>query len=284
LGPAFAFLAACAFALGTVLQQKGTLSTTSGSGDSHWLIQILHEPVWLAGLLLQASGWVLQAVALDKGPLMAVQAITTLSLVIALPFGWWLTHQHIDRWVVLGAVAVVVGIVVFLSVGSPHGGTTHPSARTWWIACLVTLVLVLVLAMAGLGRKRQGAVRAVLFGAAAGFGFALQTAVTKDFVTEIGGGVVALLADWSVYVLIASGPGQGTGDERQVAGANPGGLGRTRQRPARHSRSPPTQPTDHGEPEKIETAVWPPMSVALRPELLVSLRLRGPACGWPGGI
>jgi multidrug transporter EmrE-like cation transporter len=28
--------------------------------------------------------------------------------------------------------------------------------------------------------------------------------VTKDFVTEIGGGVVALLADWSVYVLIAS--------------------------------------------------------------------------------
>ena len=28
--------------------------------------------------------------------------------------------------------------------------------------------------------------------------------MTKDFVTEIGGGVVALLADWSVYVLIAS--------------------------------------------------------------------------------
>ena len=44
----------------------------------------------------------------------------------------------------------------------------------------------------------------ILFGAAAGFGFALQTAVTKDFVTEIGGGVVALLADWSVYVLIVS--------------------------------------------------------------------------------
>jgi drug/metabolite transporter (DMT)-like permease len=200
LGPAFAFLAACAFALGTVLQQKGTLAATSG--DSHWLIQILREPVWLAGLLLQAAGWVLQAVALDKGPLMAVQAITTLSLVIALPFGWWLTGQRIDRTVVLGALAVVAGIVVFLSVGSPHGGTTHPSARTWWIACLVTLVLVLVLA--GLGRTQMGAVRALLFGAAAGFGFALQTAVTKDFVTEIAAGVVALLADWSVYVLLAS--------------------------------------------------------------------------------
>jgi drug/metabolite transporter (DMT)-like permease len=156
LGPAFAFLAACAFALGTVLQQKGTLGTTSGSGDSHWLIQILHEPVWLAGVLLQASGWVLQAVALDKGPLMAVQAITTLSLVIALPFGAWLTGQHIDRMVVLGALAVVAGLVVFLSVGSPYGGTTHPSARTWWIACLVTGVLVLV--MAGLALAVAGVV------------------------------------------------------------------------------------------------------------------------------
>jgi drug/metabolite transporter (DMT)-like permease len=202
MGPVLAFLAACAFGLGTVLQQKGTLGTTSGSGDSHWLIQILHKPVWLAGMLLQVSGWILQAVALDKGPLMAVQAITTLSLVIALPFGWWLTRQHIDRTVVLGALAVVAGIVVFLSIGSPHGGTTHPSARTWWIACLVTLVLVL--ALAGLGRMRQGAARALLFGAAAGFGFALQTAVTKDFVTETGSGVVALLADWSVYVLAAS--------------------------------------------------------------------------------
>ena len=201
MGPTFAFIAACAFGLGTVLQQKGTLDASAG-GDSHWLIQILHKPVWLAGTLLQVSGWIFQAVALDKGPLMEVQAITTLSLVIALPFGWWLTHQHIDRRVVLGALIVVAGIIVFLSVGSPHGGTTHPSARTWWIACLVTLVLVLV--TAGVGRTRQGAVKALLFGAAAGFGFALQTAVTKDFVTEIGGGVLSLLADWSVYVLIAS--------------------------------------------------------------------------------
>jgi hypothetical protein len=38
---------------------------------------------------------------------------------------------------------------------------------------------------------------------------------------------------------------------------------------------------------KIETAMWPPVSVALKPELLdwpcllVSPRLCGPACGWP---
>lgn len=199
-GPVLAFLASCAFAIGTVLQQRGTLDTTGQSGDSHWLIQILHKPVWLAGMVLQSAGWVLQAVALDEGPLMAVQAITTLSLVIALPFGAWLTRQYIDRKVVLGALAIVLGLVLFLSVGSPEGGTTHPNAQTWWVTCVV--ILVLVLATAGFGRRRQGAARALLFGSAAGFGFALQTTVTKTFVTEVGGGALALLADWSIYVLV----------------------------------------------------------------------------------
>src|ERR1700733_11194961 len=167
MGSALAVLAAFAFALGTVLQQKGTLNTTQQSGDAHWLIQILRKPVWLAGLVLQAAGWILQAVALDKAPLMVVQAITSLSLVIALPFGIWLTGQQVNRKVVAGAVAVVAGIIVFRSVGSPHGGTTNPSSATWWTSCVVIAALVLV--FTALGRSRQGAARALLFGSAAGF-------------------------------------------------------------------------------------------------------------------
>ena len=42
------------------------------------------------------------------------------------------------------------------------------------------------------------------FGAAAGIGFALQAAVTKVFVGELGHGVAALLTTWSTYVLIVS--------------------------------------------------------------------------------
>lgn len=80
MGTALAILAALAFALGTVLQQKGTLGTTDRAGDSHWLVQILHEPVWLSGMVLQSSGWILQAAALDRAPLIVVQSITTLSI------------------------------------------------------------------------------------------------------------------------------------------------------------------------------------------------------------
>jgi drug/metabolite transporter (DMT)-like permease len=199
---AYALAAAVAFAIGLVLQQRGTMDAGSGSDGGRWLVEILHKPVWLAGGILQATGWVLQARALDLGPLVVVQSLTTLSLVIALPFGAWLTGQRITRSVVGGAAAVVAGIVLFLSVGAPSGGTTNPSASEWWTACLVTLGLVL--SIGRLGQRRTGSTRALLFGAAAGFGFALQTSVTKVFVTQIGGGLLALLANWSVYVLILS--------------------------------------------------------------------------------
>ena len=202
MGEALAILAALLFALGTVLQQKGTLSTAAGEGDPHFLIQILRRPVWLAGAILQSAGWVVQAMALDRASLVAVQSLTALSLVIALPLGIALTSQHIGRRELAGATLALVGIVFFISAGQPQGGTSHPSASVWWAACLITGVLVLILAR--VGRRFTGASKALTYGAAAGVGYGLQAAVTKTFVTEIGGGVVALLGSWSMYVLIIS--------------------------------------------------------------------------------
>ena len=172
--------------------------------ESHWLIQILQKPVWLAGMLCsRGAGWILQAIALDKGPLMVVQAVTTLPVWSSpSPSGCGSPVRLSPRRVVLGALAVVAGIIVFLSVGSPHEGTTQPSASTGWTTLLVIGALMLI--VTALARAREGAMRAFLFGSAAGFGFALQTAVTKQFDTEIGSGVLAFLADWSVYVLVAS--------------------------------------------------------------------------------
>lgn len=199
---ALAVLAAVAFALGTVLQQKGTLQTSSGENDPRFLIEILRKPVWLAGMIAQSAGWILQAAALDRGPLVVVQSLTAMSLVIALPLGIWLTKQHIGPREWLGALAVLVGIMFFLWAGAPSGGTNNPSASLWWGACLGTTVLVG--ALAALGFKMRGASKALLFGCAAGFAYGLQAAVTKNFVGELGHGALPLLADWSVYVLVAS--------------------------------------------------------------------------------
>lgn len=197
-----ALLAALCFALGSVLQQKGTLETQAGSDDPRFLIQMLRRPVWLFGALSQAAGWILQAVALDKGPLSVVQSLTTLSLVFALPLGIRVTGQRITRRVALGALGVVAGIVLFLSVGTPASGTTTPTAGEWWAACLTTLVLVAI--FSAFGRRSTGSLRAALLGAAAGFAFGLQGAVTKVFVTHVGAGLGAILADWTTYALVAS--------------------------------------------------------------------------------
>jgi hypothetical protein len=94
------------------------------------------------------------------------------------------------------------GIVLFLSAGQPQGGTNHPTAATWWTACLVTLALVAILGV--LGHRLRAAEKAITLGVAAGLAFGLQAAVTKTFVTEISGGVLGLLASWSTYVLILS--------------------------------------------------------------------------------
>jgi drug/metabolite transporter (DMT)-like permease len=197
-----ALVAAFAFALGNVLQQKGTLEAPAGADDPHFLVQILRRPVWLAGGGLQMCGWVLQAVALGTGSLIVVQSLTTMSLVIALPLGARLTGQEVSRRVWLGAAAMVVGIVLFLSVGAPTGGTASPPASAWWSAGLTAAVLIMVLRR--FGRHRQGATQALLLGSAAGVAFALQGSVTKVFVTVVGHGLDAILTSWTIYVLIAS--------------------------------------------------------------------------------
>jgi hypothetical protein len=194
--------AACAFALGTVLQQKGTMEAPARDEDPRLLVQVVHRPVWLIGSSLQAAGWILQAAALDKGSLVVVQSLTASSLVIALPLGVRITHQHVDRRIAGAALATAVGIVLFLSVGSPQGGASQPSAAEWWSACTVAIIVVTVLAL--LGRGRSLAACALFYGSAAGVGYALQSTVTKQFTTTLGHGIGAVLSSWTIYVLVIS--------------------------------------------------------------------------------
>ena len=140
-------VAATAFALGTVLQQKGTVQTSGqDAGGVRFLASLLHRPVWLLGGAVTVVGGLCQTLALRDGTLAGVQAITTLSLVIALPFGAWLTDQRITGTVWLGAAALVVGIVLFLSVGAPESAfgislaknsgnrsRSRPSQTSGWI-------------------------------------------------------------------------------------------------------------------------------------------------------
>ncbi|MGA2931173.1 MAG: DMT family transporter [Acidimicrobiales bacterium] len=197
-----AVLAATAFALGSVLQQKGTLEVPAAEGHQRFLAQILRRPVWLAGGGFQFAGWVLQAIALDKGSLVVVQSLTSLSLVIALPLGAKLTNQVLTLRVWAGAASMLLGIVAFLSLGTPKTGSAMPPAAAWWSATAITVISVLTLSL--LGRQRLGAAKALLYGSAAGICFALQASVTKVFVPLVGKGLSTILSSWTIYALMVS--------------------------------------------------------------------------------
>jgi hypothetical protein len=186
-----------AFAIGNVLQQRGTLQTSTGIGYTGFVFQLLRTPVWVAGLLIQISGWLL-----DNGPLVVVQSICALSIVLAFPFGARLTAQRITTQVVVGASFTVVGIILFLVVGAPGSGTSYPSGQDWWVAGVWTLVAAGSCAV--LGRLWVDAPRALFLGAAAGFCFAMQAALTKQLVEELGRGASAVFAHWPIYALAAT--------------------------------------------------------------------------------
>jgi len=199
---ALALLAAFAFALGTVLQQRGALQTSAEEGDPRFLGEIIRKPVWILGGIFQISGWILQAAALDRGSLALVQSLCALSLVFALPLGVRLTNQHVGRRSMIGACITLIGIVAFVTVGQPQGGIYQPESSAWLASALIIVALILLLAWQA--NQRRGALAAALFATAAGLSYAYQAAVTKVFVSQLGYGVAALLTSWTTYSLILS--------------------------------------------------------------------------------
>jgi drug/metabolite transporter (DMT)-like permease len=199
-------LAATAFGLGTVLQQKGTLEGDSGDRSGvRFLAGLFGRPVWLLGGAVTAVGAVFQTLALRTGSLAAVQALATLSLVIALPLGRWLTDQQLTPVVWGGACATTAGVVLFVAVGSPQNGTRTPGAATWWLAVGTTAVLAALLYRVAQHRSGRPQAQALLFGGAAGLAFGLATALAKALTGRFADGLTAVLTSWETYGVLAAG-------------------------------------------------------------------------------
>jgi hypothetical protein len=193
-------LAAVSFSFGISLQQRGTLSTEADEGDWRFLTEVIHQPVWAFGALLSVLGWVLQTAAMRFGPLLVVQGLVVCSLVVTVPVGAWVNGKPVERSDVIGACQTVAGLVLFLIVGHPAPGIGEPSAARWLVAAATVLVAVAALARFGFGRR--GPAAAAVLGCAAGLAYGIQSAVSKMFANEIGGGVVALLGSWSTWALL----------------------------------------------------------------------------------
>ncbi|WP_435972012.1 DMT family transporter [Streptomyces sp. Qhu_M48] len=202
----FSLFAAFSNALATVLQRRAALTVEqSDSFRPGLILDLLHRPLWLAGILAVIAAGVGQAAALATGPLALVQPLFVLELPLALLIASLLTRERLPARLWAAVAAVVAGLGVALAAASPTGNRTHVELDRWVPALVVCAVAVVVLAATGL-RRPPGRARAGCLGAATAICYALTAALMKTSMHILGdGGVGAFLTAWQTYAFCGAG-------------------------------------------------------------------------------
>jgi len=167
------------------------------------LVRLARRPLWLLGIGADVGGYVLQFVALGLGSLAVVQPLLVAGLLLALPLSAWIGGRTLSRADWGGAVAVVVGLSIFLAVANPAAGSDDATARAWTVVALATLAPAGVLITIGVARR--GAARARALAAATGLVYGFTAALTKTSAHLLSRGTGHLLAAWQPYALLAAG-------------------------------------------------------------------------------
>ena len=199
-----ALVAAFLFALAAALQQKGALKLpTISLADPMSLVRLAGEKMWLLGTIALFTGYLFQAAALDRGRLSVIQPLLVTTVVFALPLGYFLTKQHVGRREVLGAVAIIVGLGLFVYFGDPAGGNENAPNSQWALAIgLLSVLSVLLLVFGGGGDLSK---KAAVYGTVAGILFGLSSALTKPTLDYLHDSVGTMLSHWECYALAVAG-------------------------------------------------------------------------------
>jgi drug/metabolite transporter (DMT)-like permease len=202
-----ALLSAACFALAAALQQRGQFRLAAEGRRVEGvtgLLALIAVPIWLLGTLVLFLGYGTQGAALDRGRLVVIQPLLVTTIVWALPFGHWLTHQTVVRRQVVGAAVVVLGLSLFVLVGDPDEGTDNASTQSFVIAVLaVTLVVVALLIW--LRGKTAPELRAAVLGVCAGLFFGLSATFTKPVLNDLHVSIGEAAGDWRTWALLGFG-------------------------------------------------------------------------------
>jgi drug/metabolite transporter (DMT)-like permease len=164
------------------------------------LLALVRRPLWLAGIGLDIGAYVLEAAALSVGSIVVVQPLLVSGLLFALPLSaiGGVGKPRRREW--SAAIALTVGIAVFVTVGSPSGGSSQAPIWQWVIVFAVCGVLALGAIV--LSRGAQAHVRALSLAFATGATYAVTAALTKTVVDVLSArGVSGVVSSWETYAL-----------------------------------------------------------------------------------
>jgi drug/metabolite transporter (DMT)-like permease len=199
-----ALLSAVAYALASVLQQRAAREVPEALSMRPGLLwRLFRRPMWLLGTVADWSGFGLQALALGLGSLILVQPLLCTGLLFALPLGTAWEGRRLGRTDWVAAVAMTVGLAVFLVVGAPTEGRDFASTRDWVLAAAVFLPVIATCTIAGM--RTRNTARAVLLATATTLIYSLTAVLTKSAVTELGEGLGAFVTSWEPYAGLAAG-------------------------------------------------------------------------------
>jgi drug/metabolite transporter (DMT)-like permease len=199
-----ALLSALLFAIGSVAQQRSAsqISTADASGFG-LMLALIRRPLWWAGFLGDAGGYLCQAIALGLGSLLLVQPLLVVSLIFALPISARWTGRKLGTPDWIWAGVLTLALAIFMIVGEPTEGVDSASLHDW---TYVGAAFGALIALSAVGAMlTHGAVRASMLAIATGVCFGLAAALTKGVVDQFGDGLLAPFSHFELYALIASG-------------------------------------------------------------------------------
>jgi drug/metabolite transporter (DMT)-like permease len=198
-------VAACSNAASNVIQRATNRDESEVKTLSLKLVKdLLHRPLWFAGIGAVTLSFLLQATALRFGPLALVQPLLVCELPLtfvgaALFLG---ARLGVREWGT--AVVMTVGLATLVFFLDPHAGTNgHAPPYAWAIGLGASEGVVVAAVLAG--RRASGDRRAAMYGVGTGAQFGTTAALMKGAVGFLPGGAGALFASWQTYAMVAGG-------------------------------------------------------------------------------
>lgn len=199
----FGVIAACLLGLGFVLQQHAAREAPiSDLLRFRLLLDLLREPVWLAGIASMVAGQLFSVLALAEGDISRVEPVLATNLLFAMAVARRISGERLGPTGWAGVLLLSGGVAAFIVAGRPQNGSATVSPLRHWLVVggLLGLALVLVL----VARHTPLLQEPPLLAAAAGALYGLQDAFTRVSTTIAGdSGIAALALSWEPYAIVA---------------------------------------------------------------------------------
>jgi drug/metabolite transporter (DMT)-like permease len=199
-----AFAAAFSSSLNVVTQHLASTAAPPKVKGFRLAVYLVHNPLWLFGVIAMVGSFVLQAAALRDGELSVVQSILITELVFSLVLARLWLKRAVAPAAWLSALLTTAGLAVFLVMAEPKGGHAQATAGAWLWALLT--LSGLTAAFTGAANGGSPIRRAACYAIASGIAFAALATFLKSATDVLtSGGVSAVLQQGAVYGVVVTG-------------------------------------------------------------------------------